>query len=314
MKNGKEKKVIIIGGPTATGKTEVGFIIAKKVKGEIISADSRLFYKEITVGTDKPPEWMRKEVPHYFIDIISIKEEFNVYQFSKEAFLKTEEILERNKIPIIVGGSGLYLRSLTKGLFSIPDDLREKQKEVRNELEREKTDVLYEKLKKIDPEILKKIHPSDRRRIRRALEVFYLTGKKMSQLQKEKGEYSIEKLGNIYYFILIRDRREIYRRVEERIEKMLKCGWEEEVRELLEKGYKKYLMEKAPIGYREIIEYIEGKIPYEEMVRLIRKKTKGLVKRQITWFKKENGLWINVESEEKTVEKIMEISGLKDVN
>jgi len=314
MKNGREKKVIIIGGPTATGKTEVGFIIAKKVKGEIISADSRLFYKEITIGTDKPPEWMREEVPHYFIDIISIKEEFNVYQFSKDAFLKTEEILKRNKIPIIVGGSGLYLRSLTKGLFSIPDEMREKQKEIRNELEREKTDVLYEKLKKIDAEISKKIHPSDRRRIRRALEVFYLTGKKMSQLQKEKGEYSIEKLGNIYYFILIRDREEIYRRVEERIEKMLKCGWEGEIRELLEKGYKKYLMEKAPIGYREIIEYIEGKIPYEEMVRLIKKKTKDLVKRQITWFKKENGLWINVEGEKGTAEKIMEISGLKDVN
>jgi len=314
MKIGGKNKIIIIGGPTATGKTGIGFLIAKKIKGEIISADSRLFYKEITIGTDKPPEWIREEIPHYFIDIISIKEEFNVYKFSKEAFLKTEKILKRNRAPIIVGGSGLYLRSLTKGLFSIPDDLREKQKEVRNKLEREKTEALYEKLKKIDPEILKKIHPSDRRRIRRALEVFYLTGKRMSQLQKEKGEYSIEKLGNIYYFILIRDREEIYRRVEERIEKMLKCGWEEEVRKLLEKGYKKYLMEKGPIGYREIIEYIEGKIPYNEMVRLIKKKTKGLVKRQITWFKKEDGLWINVESEEKTVEKIMEISGLKNVN
>lgn len=309
----ERNKIIIIGGPTATGKTEVAFLLAEKIDGEIISADSRLFYKEITIGTDKPPEWMREKIPHHFIDIISLKENFDVYSFSQNAFSKTKDIFLKGKIPIIVGGSGLYLRSLTKGLFSIPENLREKQKEIRDKLEKEKTHILYEKLKVIDPEISEKIHSGDRRRIRRALEVYYLTGKKMSQWQKEKGE-SIEKLGIVYYFILIREREEIYKRVEKRIEKMLKYGWIEEVKRLLERGFKKYLIEKGPIGYREIIEYLEGKISYEEMVRLIKKKTKSLVRRQITWFKKEDGLWINVENEEETVNRIIEITGLKNVD
>ena len=311
LNKNRGKKIIIIAGPTATGKTEIGFKLAKKFNGEIISADSRLIYREITIGTDKPPEWMQKNIPHYFIDIVSLNNDFNVFQFNKEAFFKTEDILKRGKLPIIVGGSGLYLRSLTKGLFSISENIGEKQKEIRGELEKQEVATLYKKLKEIDDKISIKIHPADKRRIIRAIEIYYLTGKKMSDWQKIKGEYYLEKLGNVYYFILKKEKEEIYKKVEERIERMLKCGWIEEVRKLLEKGYKKALIEKGPIGYKEIILYIEGKIPFEEMVLMIKKRTKLLVKRQITWFKKEDGILINAKNEKEAIDEIIEISGLE---
>ncbi|HOK56299.1 MAG TPA: tRNA (adenosine(37)-N6)-dimethylallyltransferase MiaA [bacterium] len=303
MKN----KIVIIGGPTASGKTEISFKIAQKINGEIISCDSRQFYKEINIGTDKPSELMKKEIPHYFIDFLSLKDEFDVYKYSKQVFKKTEEILSRNKIPLIVGGSGFYIRILLNGMFYIPDELKDKQKEIREKLEKEKTETLYEKLKIIDPEISKKIHPNDRYRIKRALEVYELTGKNMTYWQNQKPEITLKNLGKIYYFILMRDRKIIYERIEKRVEKMFENGWIEEVKKLKEEGFEKYLNLKAPIGYNEIIEFLNGKYNFEELKRLIIKRTKEYARKQIIWFKKEKGIFINFLENEEAIEKIMGI-------
>ncbi|MGC8976787.1 MAG: tRNA (adenosine(37)-N6)-dimethylallyltransferase MiaA [Candidatus Ratteibacteria bacterium] len=300
-------KIIVIGGPTASGKTEISFRISKILNGEIISCDTRQFYKEINIGTDKPSEEMMKEIPHYFVNFLSLKEEFDVYKYSKLVMDKLEDILSRNKIPLIVGGSGFYIRILLEGLFSIPDELKNKQKEIREKLEKEKTEILYNRLKEIDPEISKKIHPNDRYRIKRAIEIYELTGKNMTYWQNQKTEFTLKDKGDVYYFILMRDRNLIYERIKRRVEKMFENGWIEEVKDLKEKGLEKYLRLKAPIGYNEILDYLDNKIDFEELKKLIIKKTKDYARKQIIWFRKEKGIFINFSNDQEAINRILEV-------
>ncbi|MCX8082166.1 MAG: tRNA (adenosine(37)-N6)-dimethylallyltransferase MiaA [bacterium] len=298
--------LIVIGGPTGIGKSSIAYNLALKLNGEIISADSMQFYREINIGTDKVPLWMREKVSHHLIDFLSIYDDFDVYQFIKLATEKIDEILKKGRIPIVVGGSGLYLRSLLKGIFYIPDEMKEKQRDIRNNLEREPTEKLYHMLQKIDPSLVKVLHPNDRKRIRRALEVYQLTGRTMSSLQKEKTSPLPENI-HTYYYILTRDRVEMYNIIEKRVERMFENGWVREVEELKIKGYEEYLKKKAPIGYKEIMEYLDGRYNINELKELIKKKTKNLAKRQLTWFKKEDGIWIKIEGEgEKIVSEITE--------
>lgn len=303
---GKLRKILIIGGPTASGKTEISFKIAKEINGEIISCDSRQFYKEINIGTDKPSELIRKEIPHYFVDFLSLKDDFDVYKYTKLVFEKVREIIYKNKIPVIVGGSGFYIRTLLKGIFHLPPELKERQKEIREKLEKEKTEDLYKILEKIDPEISKKIHPNDRYRIKRAIEVFELTGRNMTYWQNQKPKITLKDLGNVYYFVLMREKQQVYDRIEKRVEKMFENGWIEEVKNLKENNFAEYLKLKAPIGYREILDYIDNKISFKELKNLIVKKTKEYARKQIIWFKKEEGIFINFSSEDEAVRKILE--------
>jgi len=300
------KKILIIGGPTASGKTEISFRIAKEINGEIISSDSRQFYKEINIGTDKPPIWMRNQIPHHFIDFLSLKEQFDVYEYKNLVYEKIKEIMLRGKTPIIVGGSGFYIRVLIKGLFPLPSELKEKQKEIRKKIENEKTEKLYEKLKEIDPIISEKIHPNDRYRIIRAIEIYQLTGKNMSFWQRQKPEKILNEFGEILYFILIRERNLINERIEKRVEKMFESGWIDEVKKLREESFEEDLKFKAPIGYKEIIDYLNGKYSLEETKRIIVKKTKEYARKQIIWFKKEEGIFINFSKDEETIRKILE--------
>ena len=299
------KKILIIGGPTASGKTEISFRIAKEINGEIISSDSRQFYKEINIGTDKPPIWMRNQIPHHFIDFLSLKEQFDVYEYKNLVYEKIKEIMLRGKTPIIVGGSGFYIRVLIKGLFPLPSELKEKQKEIRKKIENEKTEKLYEKLKEIDPIISEKIHPNDRYRIIRAIEIYQLTGKNMSFWQRQKPEKILNEFGEILYFILIRERNLINERIEKRVEKMFESGWIDEVKKLREESFEEDLKFKAPIGYKEIIDYLNGKYSLEETKRIIVKKTKEYARKQIIWFKKEEGIFINFSKDEETIRKIL---------
>ncbi|MCM8777267.1 MAG: tRNA (adenosine(37)-N6)-dimethylallyltransferase MiaA [Candidatus Omnitrophica bacterium] len=300
-----KKRLVVIGGPTGIGKSDIAYNVALKINGEIISADSMQFYREINIGTDKVPLWMREKVPHHLIDFLSIRDDFDVYRFIKLATEKIEEIFKKERIPIVVGGSGLYLRSLLKGIFYIPDEMKEKQRDIRNKLENENTETLYQILQKVDHSTANVLHPNDRKRIRRALEVYYLTGKPMSLLQRERNPEISENI-QIYYYILTRDRNEMYNRICQRVEKMFESGWIEEVKELREKSFERYLKLKAPIGYKEILEYLDGKYSMDELKAMIKKKTRNLARRQLTWFRKEDGIWIKIEGDgENAVSKIV---------
>lgn len=289
----KENKIPVIGGPTGIGKSAVAFEVAKKINGEIISADSRQFYREINIGTDKVPLWMRNEVPHHLIDFLSLKDDFDVYRFAELAREKIKEIREKGRVPVIIGGSGLYLRSLFKGIFTVSGGDREKQGEIRSELEKKTTEEMFVELRDVDPVLAETIHRNDRKRIRRALEVYYLTGKRMSFWHEQNPEPVLgedEKL----YFILCRDRQEMYERIEKRVDDMFEAGWLEEVERLRDKGYSGYLRGKAPIGYVEILDYLDGKTAFDELKSGIKQKTRNLAKKQLTWFRKENGTWLKI--------------------
>lgn len=306
---GKEtakRKAVIIGGSTGVGKSSVAFSVAERACGEIISADSMQFYREISVGTDKPPAWMREEIPHHLMDFLSLEDDFDVYEFAEAAAEKADDILGRKKLPVIAGGSGLYLRILTKGIFTIPGADKEKQKKIRETLEKKTTEELYNELEKDDPAILDALHKNDRKRIRRALEVYHLTGKPMSYWQKQKTESAFGGETDVKYFILTRDREEMYNRIDCRVDRMFENGWIEEVKRLKEGGFAEYLKSKAPIGYVEILEYLEGRLTLEEMKSGIKQKTRNFAKRQLTWFRREEGIWIEMDDGgEKAVEEII---------
>lgn len=287
------KKVLVIGGPTGIGKSAVAYEVAKKINGEIISADSRQFYREINIGTDKVPMGMRNEVPHHLIDFLSLKDDFDVYGFAKLAHEKIDEIRSRGRIPVLVGGSGLYLRSLVTGIFTVPEGNRERQQEIRRQLEERTTEALYRELLRVDPALEPRIHENDRKRIRRALEVFYQTGKKMSFWQKQKPDTVLNE-NERQYFILYRNREEMYERIEQRVDKMFEDGWVEEVEQLKKKSYSAHLREKAPIGYVEIMDYLDGMCGKDELKSLIKQKTRNFARKQLTWFLRENGTWLQL--------------------
>ncbi len=291
------KRVIVIGGPTGVGKSSVAFRVAEEIGGEIISADSMQFYREINIGTGKVPPWMREKIPHHLMDFLSLRDSFDVYEYVEMVSGKVDDILKREKVPLIVGGSGLYLRILMRGIFTIPDADREKQKKLREILERKTTEALYMELEKADPAMLETIHKNDRKRIRRALEVYHLTGKPMSSWQKQETEGAFGRETDTRYFILTRNREEMYNRIDQRVDRMFEDGWIEEVKRLKEGGYAGYLKEKAPIGYAEIMEHLNGSLGVGELKDRIKRKTRNFARRQLTWFRRENGVWIELEGD-----------------
>ena len=291
------EKVIAIVGPTGVGKSELAVFLGEKLNGEIVNFDSLQFYKELNIGTAKPGEEERKRVPHHLYDLLELDEEFNAAKFVEIADNLIKEIWERGKIPILVGGTGLYLRAFEYGLFSI-----EVPKEIRGTL-RKRADQdlssLYEELKRLDPEYAQKISPKDKVRITRALEVIYASGKPISYFHKEnpffgKKRYNLIKIG------LILPRKELYEKINLRVIKMIEKGWIEEVKKLLEKGYSPKLKPFKAIGYKYIIQYLQGKISLEKAIELIQRDTRRYAKRQLTWFKKEPDIyWFNPDEKER---------------
>ncbi len=279
-------KIISVTGPTCTGKSALSFLLAEKFNGEIVNCDSMQVYKYFDIGTAKPNREIQKKIPHHLIDIVEPQEEFNAARFKEMADRAIEDISSRRKTPILVGGTGLYLRALTYGLFKADKnyDLRKKLQEEYSE------DSLkfYEKLKETDYDYAMRISFKDKVRVVRAMEIFLLTGKKVSDLEKNHGfkepQYDILKIG------LKREKNELYARINQRVDDMLAQGWIEEVKNILSMGVSDTLKPFSSIGYREILLYIKSSIPYKDMVKDIQKYTRHYAKRQFTWFAKEKDI------------------------
>lgn len=302
-------KIIVIVGPTAVGKTYISVELAKKLNTEIISADSMQIYKGMNIGTAKITEEEKQGIIHHMIDIINPDEEYSVSEFKYDAEKIIDRLLSENRIPIIVGGSGLYVNSLIYDLDFGNTKSNKKLREYYTYYYKEHgEDALYDKLLKIDPVAAEKIHKNNIKRIIRALEVYDITGVKFSELNTD-----IRKKSNKYDCILIglsMERKVLYERINQRVDEMLSKGLVDEVNSLIKKGYRKNLVSMRGIGYKEIIEYLEGNTDYEEAVNTLKQNTRRFAKRQYTWFlKDENVKWFSMDNPseiDKTLDSIVE--------
>lgn len=290
-----KKPLVVIGGPTACGKTGFSIELAKKIGGEVISADSMQIYRYMDIGTAKATKEEMQGVPHYLIDELEPDEEYNVMLFQKKAKAYMEEIWQRGHIPILAGGTGFYINAL---LYDNDFTETENDTAFREEcyaLAREQgPEALYEKLKHADPEYAAEIHANNVKRVTRALEYHYLTGEKLSAhnaAQKQK-----EPPYNAAVFILTMGRERLYQRIEERVDQMLKQGLAEEVRGLLERGYRPELVSMQGIGYKEIVPYCKGECTLEAAAEQLKTNTRRFAKRQLTWFRRQiDGIWLDME-------------------
>lgn len=300
-------KIIVIVGPTAVGKTYVSVELAKKLNTEIISADSMQIYKGMDVGTAKITEEEKSDIIHHMIDIVAPDEDYSVSEFKKNAEEIIDEMLLKNKAPIIVGGSGLYVNSLIYDLDFSNAKSDEKLREYYTYYYKEHgEDALYDKLMRIDPESAEKIHKNNIKRVIRALEVYDITGMKFSEMntdiRKDKSKYNCILIG------LSMERKTLYERINQRVDKMLSSGLVDEVKTLIKKGYDKNLVSMRGIGYKEIIDYLEGSIDYDEMVNILKKNTRRFAKRQYTWFLKDKNVrWFAMDNLEETSNTIKNI-------
>ena len=281
----KKKPLIVITGPTATGKTDFSLLLAREIGGEVISADSMQVYKGLDVGTDKVSKEVREEIPHYLIDEVEPTEKFSVADFVERADRAIEEIWKRGKYPIVVGGTGFYIKALLFGLPQTPPS----DERVREELKRLSDQELYAEVLKVSPDYAEKVGPKDRKRLIRALEVYRLTGKPITAFEQWGSKPRYPFLG----YFLYRDRPELYKRIEDRVESQVKRGLVEEARRLLSLG--EDLTALQALGYKEMAGYLKGEVSLEEAKRLLKRRTKEFAKRQFTWFRKEPYFkWVNL--------------------
>jgi tRNA dimethylallyltransferase len=294
------KPVIVLVGPTGVGKTELSIQIAKWLSVEIISADSRQIFKKLDIGTAKPDKSLRKKIPHHYIDRLEPDQDYSAGQFGNDARETVREIFGRNHVPLVVGGSGLYIRALTEGFFSGEEKDPENRKRLQKRLKTEGSDSLYNELDKIDPVTARSIHPQNGKRIVRALEVYYNTGKPLSVLWQKKSqppEFSFIKFG------LLMDRKQLYHRINERVEQMFSDGLLEEVKNILSAGYPPQLNSLNTVGYKEVIDFLEGKTDYQTCIELIQRNTRRYAKRQMTWFNAEKDIrWLPVAGDSRVTE------------
>ncbi|MBP3708685.1 MAG: tRNA (adenosine(37)-N6)-dimethylallyltransferase MiaA [Clostridia bacterium] len=285
-------KVVVIGGPTASGKTAMSIALAKKINGEIISADSMQIYKDMNIGTAKPSVEEMDGIKHYLIDCVSPEIRYSVADFKKDATNAIEEILKKGKIPIVVGGTGLYIDSLVYGI-----DYNEMQVDLkyRDELDRiaEKKGLryLYDMASKIDPEAMKKISINDRKRICRVLEVYKATGKTKTQIEIESRKNGVQY--DYHVFAINMDRELLYERINKRVDIMIESGLIQEVEDLTKK-YTNMPTAMQGLGYKEVVEYFERKLSKEEMIDKIKLESRRYAKRQLTWFRKNKSIiWLD---------------------
>lgn len=291
----EEGVLLCILGPTAVGKTELAIELAKRLDGEIISADSRQVYKLMDIGTAKPTPQQRKLIPHHLIDCVYPDQPFSAAEFVRLAEEAISDIRRRGKVPLLVGGTGLYFRALVDGLFEGPGADEELRRRLREEARLFGPQHLHAKLMQVDPEAALRIHPNDLVRVIRSLEVYEKTGRSISQLQRQWR--SDRPKHPFIAFCLSRERGELYSRIEERVDRMMEMGFLEEVRMLLDMGYGRDLPSMQAFGYRELAAHLCGEIGLEEAVRGIKRRTRRFARRQIIWFRGDKRLiWVDARS------------------
>ncbi len=275
-------RILAIVGPTASGKTCISLLLAELLNGEILSADSRQTYKRLDIGTAKPSLADRRRVKHHFIDLLEPDEEYSAGQFGKDARVVVHAILKHGMVPILAGGSGLYVKAVIDGLFEGPGKDPEIREQLTEQWQREGIGLLLDALKKVDPAALANMKEVTPRRVIRALEVFHITGKPLSQFHAEQEKapgFETIQVG------LEWERRELYARIDQRVDRMIADGLVDEVRALKKMGLDKRVNALNTVGYKEVFDYLAGMQNYDEMVFLIKQNTRRFAKRQLTWFK-----------------------------
>ena len=291
------KPVVVLVGPTAVGKTRVAVEVAKAFETEVLTADSRQVYRGMDVGTDKPVPEERQGVPHRLIDLVNPEESFNTGLYRRQALDEIERLYRDRRLPLVVGGTGLYVRTLLKGLCEAPPADPIVRAALRQEAKGQGHDRLFARLVAVDPVAAARLHPRDESKVIRALEVYQLSGRRMSEFQQEHG--FAERPFSALIIGLNRDRNALYRRIEERIDWQLAHGLIEETKQLLAQGYQRDSAAMKGLGYRHVAEHLAGEYDVAEMVRRFKLDTRHFSKRQMTWFRKEPGIqWLTIEESE----------------
>lgn len=289
----EKKKLVVLTGPTAVGKTDLSIELAKRIGGEIISADSAQVYKYMDIGSAKIRPDEMKGIPHYLIDELEPSEEFNVVVFQQKTKQYMQEIYDRGHIPILVGGTGFYIQSVLYDInFSIDDDNHQIREELEKLASEKGPEYMHEELRKIDPASADAIHANNVKRVIRALEYYKLTGQKISEHNEEQKKN--ESPYDFSYFVLNDHRELLYERIDKRVDEMIAEGLVEEVKHLKKMGYDRSFVSMQALGYKEIFSFLDGEITLDEAAYIIKRDTRHFAKRQITWFKREKEvIWVN---------------------
>jgi len=301
-------KLLILAGPTAVGKTNISIKLAEKLNGEIISADSMQIYKYMDIGSAKVNKEEMKGIPHHLIDVVEPDRSFNVSEFKRLAEEAIDQIAARNRLPMVVGGTGLYINSLICNYDFRSAETDEEYREYLAKLaESRGKGFVHSMLKEVDAESYERLYPNDLKRVIRALEVFKLTGETISDYNARKESYDCPY--NLEYYVLTMDRAVLYHRINQRVDMMMEMGLVEEVKALKDRGCTSEMQSMKGIGYKEILCYLEGKISLEDATELVKKGSRNYAKRQLTWFRKDPRVqWINkdeFDSEDEIVEYIV---------
>ena len=295
-------KIVVVAGPTASGKSDLALRLAQYFDGELICSDSMQIYRQMDIGTAKPTFDDQKIVPHHLLDLIDPDESYSAGKYARDASSIIDRVVSRKRLPILVGGTGLYYRALMYGMSKIPAIPKNIRKEVTDWNSEHGTHYCWEELKKFDPEGAVRLHPNDTARILRSLEVVLSTGITLTSFQKKK---PFAKANYLFHAVALEWEREaLYDRINQRTHIMLESGWILEVEKLLS-SYSPKLKPLQAIGYREIVQYLQGKLEFESMVEQIKKRTRQYAKRQITWFRKENNIeWYKPDAIDEILAKI----------
>jgi tRNA dimethylallyltransferase len=301
------KPLVVIVGPTAVGKSRIAIEIAKRFETEIVTADSRQVYRGMDVGTDKPHQETRQGIPHHLIDLVNPDDSFNAGLFRRHAVETIEQLHQRRQLPLVVGGTGLYVRTLLQGLCEAPPADPAVRAQLREDARAQGHDGFYARLVAADPVTASKLHPRDTSKVIRALEVSQLSGRAMSDFQQRHG-FSERPFSSLVIG-LNRDRDALYRRIEERIDWQLAHGLLQETQRLLDQGYKRDCAAMKGLGYRQVAAHLAGEYDQAEMVRRFKRDTRHFAKRQMTWFRREPEIsWLMVSESETTAETVDRVS------